>query len=574
MEENKLRYNTLLSAIYELQNINNSGFTFLNDNLEPDRLSYKEIYVKSLSVGYYLRMRGLKKGDCVALILPNNRDFVLSFLGSISVGIVAVPLYPPTPFTRIANYYEYISKILMSCGSTYIVTSRRLAGAFTSVSKRYREFNHIISYEEIDRTAFQEEKDSENGKEIGSKDTCFIQFTSGSTADPKGVVVSHENIMANASALLETLPLGNEIAISWLPMYHDMGLMLVIAPLIYHAEAVYISPFAFLSRPQRWLEVVNKYRGTITASPNFGLGLATKYASKTKQLDLSSLHTIICGAETIDPNTIRRFISAFRTHGLQPEAVVPAYGMAEATLCITISSSKESVRTVATKREKYEKESRVEIADEKNKDKSVEIVSCGKPIKNHRIGIIRQDGSLASEGEVGEIVCAGPSATKGYYRNKKKTDRLFYNGWILTGDLGFILDGELFVSGRKKDLIIIAGRKYYPDNIERCIERIPEIRKGNVVAFSFTDRENESVVIVAESRDIGYPERIREAVRTRVAHEIGISVKEVVLLKKGSLPKTSSGKLQRSKIKNLYRANRLIRDEKREVVAESGASST
>ncbi|MEO1335716.1 MAG: fatty acyl-AMP ligase, partial [Myxococcota bacterium] len=393
---------------------------------------------------------------------------------------------------------------------------------------------------------------------VSPDDPCFLQFTSGSTSDPKGVVVTHANLVANAKAImidgLNSDPAVDR-GVSWLPLYHDMGLIgFVVAPLLNQVPVVFIPTLSFVKRPTVWLDTVNKYRGTITFAPNFALGLATKRMNQARleKMDLSCLRVLGCGAEPINPATMRSFVETFEKAGLNPNSIMPAYGMAEATLAVSFDSLQRPMTTLRIDRERYEADHvAVPASNGSAEGEALELVSCGQTFPQHEIAIFGAEGQRLAEGQVGEIVLRGPSTTGGYFENREATERLLQDGWLHTGDLGFIIEGQLYVSGRQKDLIILNGRNYYPQAIEWEVEQIPGIRKGNVAAFSVPGATTEELVVAAETKSKDH-EAVRQAIIAHLKTSVGVRCRDVKLVGPGQLPKTSSGKIQRRRTKYLY----------------------
>jgi fatty-acyl-CoA synthase len=555
---------TVVEAIREGKGIVDRGFTFLDHNLDPKRLSYDDVSKEADTIGRYYRLIGLKRGDRVALMLPDNKDFVLWFLGAVTAGVVPVPIYPPMPGGRLESFLDRTSKILNSCKARCIVTSRLMTYLEESLKKGVPVLDNVIYSEDVSTNEKGVKSEFLTEEKIAPSDICFIQYTSGSTRDPKGVIVTHQNVIANALSMIDIIELNVEkdVGACWLPLYHDMGLIgSLLAPTLAHSNMIFMSPFTFVTRPESWIKVINEYRVTVAASPNFGLALATKYANRAVEVDLSCLREITCGGEPIHPDTVRSFIDTFKPLGLSDIVIKPAYGMAEATLCVTMTKLDERFRTVLIDKEKYELENKVIVVENGKEKSTLEIVSCGNVIIGHEIDIVNEKYESLGEGKVGEIVVRGPSVTGGYYGDSESSAKLFCGDWIITGDLGFVLNEELFVSGRRKDLIVVAGRNYHPHSIEWCVEQVDGVRPGNVVAFSIDNKLTERVVVVAEIRDSVAPAPVQLAntVKTRVAADFGIPLHEVVFVEKGSLPKTSSGKLQRGKAKSWYEGNTLRR---------------
>lgn len=551
---------TLQQAIINGRGIETRGFTFYDGRSRYERLSHDDLAREALRRGRYLRSLGLEKGDRIALVLPDNKDFVLSFLGAISHGIVPVPLYPPMPSGRFERYLERTTAILNSCRPRRILIPELLSPLVDPLSGGTNGLEGIVYSESFYRRPLHADVPASEPELLTPTDPCFIQYTSGTTSRPKGVVLSHANVMSNALGLIEAVdPQATyDSALSWLPLYHDMGLMLVMAPIVFHYNAVFIPPLSFVTRPACWMQAVHDFRATVTASPNFGLALAAKYAKRVEQLDLSCLRAVVCGAEPIQIETARRFTNAFRPARMAPEVIVPAYGLAESTLCVTIHARGAPMRSVYVDRDEYHRARRVKRRlGPRGDHRFLEIVSCGRPLRGHEVAIMTSESTLASPGEIGEIVCRGPSVTSGYFECDDDASELFRNGWMTTGDLGFILDGDLFVSGRKKDLIIVAGRNYHPHCLEWSVAGLPSIRSGCVAAFSIPGPDGERVVVVAECKAQDDLANLASEVTTRVASDLGITAHQVVFVNKGALPKTTSGKLQRAKARSAYLAGTL-----------------
>jgi fatty-acyl-CoA synthase len=508
------------------------------------------------------------------MIVPESEDFVLSFLGAITVGVVPVPMYPPLALGKLDGFIDSAARILSTARAKMLLSTKKVAPILWSLTSRVKGLEDIVT---VDRLREPAPWDG-SPVDIGPSDTCFLQFTSGSTSEPKGVVVTHGSLVANARAIMfDGLDSGDgsqDRGISWLPLYHDMGLIgFVIAPIVAHVPVVFIQTLSFVKRPTVWMDTVAKYKGTITFAPNFAFALAAKHAERNARAEgfsLRSLRVLGCGAEPINGGTLRRFVEAFEPHGLNPNAVMPCYGMAEATLAMSFDTLKAPFTTVRIDRERYEDRHQA-IKVDNGAGEAVELVSCGRTFAGHDLAIRGDDGSLLPEGEVGEIVFRGPSVAAGYFENPEATALLLRDGWLHTGDLGFMLDGQVYVSGRMKDLIILNGRNYHPQAIEWEVEQVEGIRKGNVVAFAVRGDDTEKLVVVAESRrDAGAD--LADTIKAAVRENVGLTVQEVVLVPAGGLPKTSSGKLQRKKTRAAYEAGHLGREDR--TLGSSGTRAT
>jgi fatty-acyl-CoA synthase len=400
-------------------------------------------------------------------------------------------------------------------------------------------------------------------REIRPDDLCFLQFTSGSTSMPKGVMVSHGNLVANARAFLGPAGLNrndSDLAVAWLPLYHDMGLIgFVLGTLICDIRSVLIPTEAFGRRPNVWLEVMHQHQASITFAPNFAYGLATKRARDRdlEGLDLSKLRIAGCGAEPINPRVMREFAQRFARCGFRAEALMPAYGMAEATLAISFHPNLSPLITDTVDAAELKLgRATPRAADPAQPQATVELVCCGAAFPGHELKIVDEQGRSLPERTVGEIWTRGPSITQGYYGNPEVTEAAFGQGWLRTGDLGYVVDGMLYVCGRLKDLIIIRGANFYPQDIEWAVSEVEGVRRDNVVAFSVL-RDGEEVLIVSAEGNSGDAPALRKAIAAKVAETSGLTVGHVAVVRIGSLPKTSSGKVQRRRTKALFEDGQL-----------------
>jgi fatty-acyl-CoA synthase len=343
-----------------------------------------------------------------------------------------------------------------------------------------------------------------------------------------------------------------DVCVSWLPLYHDMGLIgCVIAPICHNIPCVYIPTLSFIKNATLWLETIHKHRGTISFAPNFAYALVTKRA-KPEQIarwDLSRMRVFGCGAEPINPQTMRAFVDAMAPAGLKPTSHLPCYGMAEATLAISFVGLDEPLRTDRIDAERYHGEAKA--APVSNGAAVLEIVNCGRTFPGHEVSIQDDDGRILGDRQVGEICLRSPSVTPGYWQDPEATRAAFRYGWLRTGDLGYLVDGEVFVSGRIKDILIVNGRNYYPQRLEWLVDDIPGVRKGSAVVFTRPGRASEEIVVAAESRAED-PAAVKAAIVARVSEEFQLAVADVALMPPGTLPKTSSGKLQRRKTREQY----------------------
>jgi fatty-acyl-CoA synthase len=371
-------------------------------------------------------------------------------------------------------------------------------------------------------------------------------------------VVTHQNLIANSWAMMhDGLEVGDDDqGVSWLPLYHDMGLIgCMLAPLWCGLPMVFIPTVSFVKHPTLWMETVHRFRGTLSYAPNFAYALARRRTpdEKLKKLDLSCLKALGAAAEPNHPDTLRAFVEFFGRAGLKPGAILPSYGMAEATLAMTFCPMGRGLKTDRIVSDAYHSQGKaVPAGPEEPKEKVLEYVSCGSPFPSHRLKIVGEDGRELPERSMGEIVFGGPSVTAGYFEREEATREVFTEAGLHTGDLGYVADGELYVTGRKKDIIILNGRNYDPQTVEWEAAEVPGVRKGNVVAFSRPGVATEELVVVAEAKEGQALGDLARAVKLRIQENLFLTVTDVRLIGQGQLPKTTSGKLQRRRTREQY----------------------
>lgn len=536
-------------------------FRFLEVGEEPQVMSHHELVEEASAVTAGLERHGLGKGDPVAVILPENPNFLRGFLGAVLGAMVPVPLFPPLGFGGLDAYVDRNAKILEASGARVLVTSKRLQKVMWSLISEVDTLEEVVCIEDLASSASGGPADITRPG-VSPDDLCFLQYTSGSTAAPKGVMVTHRSLGANMYGIVHDglqVDFETEEGVSWLPMYHDMGLIgMTLAPLSTGMTMSFIPTLDFVMYPECWVETISKYRAAATFAPNFAYALATKKIPKEKvaALDLSCLRVAGCGAEPIHPQTMRSFNDHFAAAGLRPEALVPAYGMAEATLAVSFIGVDEPVKTDRVCPDAYEQDNWARPLGDSDTDmrerQGHEFVSCGRAFPRHRVKIMDESGNVLGDRQVGEIVFEGPSVAAGYYRAPQKTAQTFTDEGLRTGDLGYMVGDELYVTGRKKDLIIINGRNFDPQTIEWKASEVAGVRKGNVVAFSLQTPESEELVVIAEAKGDVDPARMARDIKRAVSRELFIKVSRVEIVGRATLPKTSSGKLQRSKAKQQF----------------------
>lgn len=542
---------TLFDRLPALASLSSKGHRYRESEGKEFHRSYAELVLEARRVHAHITGRGVERGDRLGLLATDARSFIPAFLGCVLAGVIPVPMCPPAIGGRESARNEQLRRIAEVAGAKAVVMPAAMDSARVALGTV-----PTLAYESlqapIDPAPF-----AATGAEDG---ICFLQFTSGSTGVPKGVTVTHRNIAANAQAIMRH-GLGicdDDVGVSWLPLFHDMGLVgMVLAPLIYPTNMVYLSSSSFIRNPNLWLDTISLCRGTITFAPNFALALAARhFKRRPRSLDLRSLRVVGCGAEPIVPEVLADFVDTFHPHGLRREAVMPSYGMAEATLAITFDSHDRLPREIRIDRESYELHGRAVIVagSPQTHRQAVRLVSCGRVFPGHELAIFDERRNRRPDGYVGEVGIFGPSVTAGYFGNPAATAEAYVDGWLMTGDLGFMHEGELYICGRIKDLIIVNGRNHHPQDLEWIVGRLEGVRTGSVAAFSVAGGETERVIIVAESKGGG--PSLQGLIRREVQAEAGVLPDEILLVAPGNVPKSTSGKVQRSLARTLYLSGR------------------
>ena len=544
-------------------------------------MTFGELHAAAQRCAAELMRRGVSAGSRVALMLPTSRAFFVSYAGILLAGAIPVPIYPPFRADRIEEYAARQTAILNNAGVMLLLTFRRAEAVAKLLKPRVASLTAVADAEKLIEAADKAPLPSPGARPLHlsgmrartGKDIALLQYTSGSTGDPKGVVLTHANLLANIRAVGEAVKMGpDDLGVSWLPLYHDMGLIGAWLTLLYYGIPLTVmSPIAFLMRPERWLWAIHNHRGTISTAPNFAYELCVrKIADKDIEgLDLGSWRMAMNGAEPVNPGTLERFATRFAKYGFRAEALLPVYGLAEAALAVTAGPMGRKPVVDRIERRVFESEGKA-IPTRAEDENCIAFVSAGKPIPRHEIRVVNNAGEEVGERTEGFLWFRGPSATTGYYQNKAATDALLPLGpgdgngefaWVNSGDRAYIADGELYVTGRVKDIIIKGGRNLYPHEVEELAARVEGIRKGCIVAFGIKDQASgtEKMVVVAESREKNDARRSEMAAKVTevVSRGLGLPPDRVELLPLGSIPKTSSGKLRREETKQLYLAGTL-----------------
>jgi fatty-acyl-CoA synthase len=519
-------------------------------------VSWAALLDDALKVASAMTALGVGPGAHVAILGTTSRSLTTTIQATWLAGATAMVL--PLPM-RLSSVEEFINqtRVRIIAGDTALLVIDDDLAAFYEPADTDPP---IVLMRDLFADAAARATDAFDLPVIDPDSLAVLQFTSGSTADPKGVMLPHRTVIANLDGATTALRLtGDDVAVSWLPLYHDMGLIgLFTLPLVNGLDLVLASPQDFMAAPGRWLQWISDYGGTATAGPNFSYALAARALRRQSGLDLSAWRIALNGAEPVNPSTVRDFTAAAGAFGMPASAAFPAFGMAELAIAGTFPVPGSGLRVDAVDARMVEHDRFARPVADENAEGAKSFALLGKPIPGLEIRITDPvTGSTMSEREVGELEISGTSVTPGYYKRPDETAATFRDRWLRTGDLGYLVDGELVLCGRIKDVIIVGGRNVFPEDVERAAERADGVRPGNVIAFSITnDRGKERLVVVAETKADDHAS-MRADVSKRVQESVGLPTDDVVLVSPGSLPKTSSGKLQRSLCRTRYQSDDL-----------------
>jgi fatty-acyl-CoA synthase len=520
-------------------------------NGTAERVSWRDLHDDARAVAASLQARGVRPSAHVAILGPTTRPLVTAIEATWLCGAATVMLPLPMRLASIEEFVRQTRARIVAADSALVVVDDQLA-EFLDV--RPGDPPVVRLSELVDelgdgvRRSYERPADDPDALAI-------LQYTSGSTSDPKGVMLPHRCVAANLDAIVATAGLERErdMGVSWLPLYHDMGLIgLLAAPMTTGMDLALAPPQDFLAAPGRWMEWMSELGGTATAGPNFAYALAARALRRLDGLDLSSWRIAINGAEPIDPRAVQAFVDAGAAHGLGAGTMLAAFGMAEATLAVTFATPGEGLQVDVVDGRVLETDRYAASTDARNPSARA-LARLGRPLPNLQVRVCDPaTGVRMQDREVGEVEIRGASVTTGYYGRPDATADAFHEGWLRTGDLGYLTDDELVVCGRSKDMIILGGRNVYPQDVERAVAEVSGVRAGNVIAFGAQNRKGrESIVVVAETRDEADND-VSGEIAARVRDTVGVPPAEVVLVRSGTLPKTSSGKLQRTLCRERY----------------------
>ena len=539
----------------------NPGLThirILDESGRPEDVTYQALHAEAAAFAAGLLARDVMPGDTVAIMLPTGREYFVTFAGVVLAGAVPVPIYPPVRPSQLADHLRRHTGILNNARAALLVTVPEAVGLGNLLRANVHSLRHVVVAESLagaDEGALPRPR---------AADLALVQYTSGSTGQPKGVALTHDNLLANIRAMGEAVAVsGADTFVSWLPLYHDMGLIGAwLGCLYFGMPLVVMPPQMFLLRPSRWLRAIHANRGTISAGPNFAyeLCLAKIADAELEGLDLSSWRLAFNGAEPVSPATIERFAERFAPYGFRRDAITPVYGLAESAVGLAFPPLGRGPLIDRIDRDTFVRSGRAVPAESDEPD-ALRVVACGQPLPRHEIRVVDATGTELGDRREGRIEFRGPSATAGYFHNAAATRSLFHENWLDTGDLGYIADADLYVTGRIKDMIIRAGRNLHPAELEEAVGNIAGVRKGCVAVFASPDPAGgaERLVVMAETRAAG--EELTAALRSEIVATtvdlLGVAPDDVILAPPRTVPKTSSGKIRRAASREIYEKGRI-----------------
>ncbi|MCU1351148.1 MAG: putative fatty-acid--CoA ligase [Acidimicrobiales bacterium] len=520
------------------------SITFVSGD-DQERVPWRVLHEEARAMAAGLQARGIGPGSHVALLGPTSRPLVTAVQAVWLAGGTTMVLPLPMRMGSLDEFVDQTRRRILQADTALVLVDPQLAPFVEPApgDPPMAEFDDVRG-DPASLVAPPADLDA----------LAILQFTSGSTSDPKGVMLPHRAVGANLDGMIAVTGFdpATDVVVSWLPLYHDMGFVgLLLAPMTTGGDLVLAGAQDFMASPARWMQWLSDHGGTITAGPNFAWVLATRALRRLEGLDLSPLRIALNGAEPVDPAGVEAFVAAGVRHGLRPGAVFPAFGMAELSIGGTFPAPMSGLRTDDVDQRVLETERYAAPADPEA-DGTKRLARLGRAVPGLELRVVDPDsGSVLAEREVGELQIRGTSLMSGYYRHPEATATSFDGTWLRTGDLGYLVDGELVLCGRLKDIIIVGGRNVFPEDVERSVAEVEGVRAGNVIAFGIDGERREELIVVAETRAEATSE-LRRDVAARIREVVGLPAKDVVLVAAGTLPKTSSGKLQRSLCRDRY----------------------
>jgi acyl carrier protein len=520
-------------------------------------IRYRDLLEAAHAVAAGLVSQGLQPRQPVALMLPTGHDYLACFFGVMFAGGIPVPIYPPARLAQLEEHLKRHVHILSNAEATVIIAIAQAKPFARMLQAQVPSMVAILTPEDLSNASAAPRYRPRR------EDIAFLQYTSGSTGDPKGVMLTHANLLANIRALGQASQVdANDIFVSWLPLYHDMGLIGAWLGSLYHGiPLILMSPLTFLAQPSIWLQMLSRHRGTISAAPNFAYELCVRHTADAilPSLDLSAWRLALNGAEPVSTVTLTSFATRFARCGLRYQTITPVYGLAESSVGLAFPPLGRGPRIDFISRASFDHEGKAVPAKDAD---ALAMPSCGRALSGHQIRVVDDAGYESPQRRVGRLEFRGPSATSGYYRNPEATAKLFRDGWLDSGDYAYMADGEVFITGRIKDLIKRGGRNLYPYDLEQAIGNLPGIRKGCVAAFASSDPAtgSERLVIVAETRkrDAAMQTALRRSVNQASINIIGQPADDVVFVAPHWVLKTSSGKIRRLACKQAYENGKML----------------
>ena len=528
---------------------------FMYEEQKEFPLSYRTLWDGAIGYAAQLARAGLQSGQMVAIMLPTCKEYLYSFYGVLLAGGVPVPLYPPARLTTIEDHMTRHVGILKSAGAAIMITVPEAKALAYLLRAQVESLRQVLVPADLEKST-GEKFNPVHGK---PGDMGFLQYTSGSTGSPKGVVLSHANLMANVRAMGAAVNAGPEdVFVSWLPLYHDLGLIGAnFTTMALGFPVVLMSPLAFLSRPVSWMRAIHRHRGTISGGPNFSYELCLRRIADEEMegIDLSSWRFAFNAAEPVSPETIVQFEKRFSKFGLRKNVISPSYGLAESSVGVAITTPGAPWRADRLDRDGFTRTG--EAVEAKPEDPSpLIVIGCGMPIPGHDIRVVDAAGMELPDRHEGLLQFRGPSSTSGYYRNPEATKGLFDGEWVNTGDRAYLKEGMVYLTGREKDIIIRGGRNISPYELETAVGGLAGVRRGCVAVFGSPDPASgtERVVVLAEMRDTDASrhESLRRMINELAVGLIGAPVDDIVLAPPQTVPKTSSGKIRRVAAREFY----------------------
>ena len=512
---------------------------------------YAELRVDAIAMAHRLAAAGIRPGDRIALVAETGPEFAAFFFGAIYAGALPVPLPLPTSFGGRDSYVDQLTVQLASSDPALFVYPVELA-SMAAVAAEAR------GVQGVDWESFaQRPAPVVDLPAATSDDTAYLQYSSGSTRFPHGVAVTHGQLLNNLAAHSHGMELiDSDRCISWLPWYHDMGLVgCFLSPIANQVSVDYLKTEDFARRPLAWLDMISRNEGSsISYSPTFGYDICARRISSqtsiTERFDLSRWRIAGNGADMIRPDVMQAFVDAFADAGFKATAFMPSYGLAEATLAVSIMPPGEGI--VVELVEETLLSGGAAIGDRPQRYRA--IVNCGRPVRDMLVEIRTEDGAILPEKAIGKVWARGPSIMTGYFRDPEATAACMVDGWLDTGDMGYMSDGYVYIVGRAKDMIIINGKNHWPQDIEWAVEQLPGFKAGDIAAFAITTpggEETPAVLVQCRTSDVAERAHLRDAIREKVRAITGMNC-VVELVPPRTLPRTSSGKLSRAKARNLY----------------------